>query len=104
MSTSPITFDRFLRNIQARKEYSHCLLLGAGASRNSGIKTAKECIDDWKKSIYISNNFDKVKKEVLESLSSEDIQSWLDKQGKYPPNEHNDEYSVYAEEAYDEDE
>ena len=103
MSTYPITFDHFLRNIHARKEYEHCILLGAGASRNSGIKTAKECIADWKKIIYISNNHEKINKEFLESLNDEVIQTWLDEQGKYPPNDHNDEYSVYAEAAYTED-
>ena len=99
MSTSPITFDQFLRNIQARKEYPHCILLGAGASRNSGVQTAKECIDDWKKLIYVSNNLKKVNRESLATLSNVTIQDWLDKQGNYPPNGHNDEYSHYAEEA-----
>jgi len=58
MSVILLEFDQFLRAIKARRSFSHALLLGAGASCNSGIKTASECILEWKKDIYDSNNLD----------------------------------------------
>lgn len=104
MSTNAIALDNFLRIVEANKENSHCILLGAGASRNSGVPTAQECIDEWKQKIYISNNLEKVNRESLNSLTNEVVQKWLDEQGKYLPSGHPDEYTFYAEEAYkDED-
>lgn len=104
MSTNAIALDNFLRIVEANKENSHCVLLGAGASRNSGVPTAQECIDEWKRKIYISNNLEKVNRESVNSLTNEVVQKWLDEQGKYLPSGHADEYTFYAEEAYkDED-
>ena len=99
MSLIVLTFAQFLTSIAARKVYPHCVLLGAGASKNSGIQTATECIEDWKRAIYISNNLEKINSQTLKNLKPEEIQKWLDDQGSYPPKNHNDEYSFYAENA-----
>lgn len=99
MSVIILEFDQFLRAVKARRSYTHALLLGAGASKNSGIKTAAECILDWKKEIYDSNNLDKNDSD-LKSKTPEDIQNWLNDQGGYPPAGHPDEYSFYAERTF----
>lgn len=39
MSTNVLALDNFLRIVEANKENSHCILLGAGVSRNSGVPT-----------------------------------------------------------------
>lgn len=99
MSVIILEFDQFLRAVKARRSYTHALLLGAGASKNSGIKTAAECILDWKKEIYDSNNLD-ISDSDLKLKTTEDIQNWLDEQGSYPPAGHPDEYSFYAERTF----
>lgn len=96
MSVILLEFDQFLRAIKARKSYTHSVLLGAGASKNSGIMTAAECIFDWKKEIYASKNLD-ISNSDLEIKTPEDIQNWLVAQGEFPPAGHPDEYTFYAE-------
>jgi SIR2-like domain len=96
MSVILLEFDQFLRAIKARKSYTHSVLLGAGASKNSGIMTAAECIFDWKKEIYASKNLD-LSNSDLEIKTPEDIQNWLVVQGEFPPAGHPDEYTFYAE-------
>ena len=51
-----IDFDAFLRSFKQNKDGSFAFLLGAGASITSGIQSAEDCVWDWKKQIYISNN------------------------------------------------
>ncbi len=49
-------FDAFLRSFKQNKDSSFAFLLGAGASITSGVQSAEDCIWDWKKLIYLSNN------------------------------------------------
>lgn len=49
-------FDAFLRSFKQNRDSSFAFLLGAGASISSGVQSAEDCIWDWKKLIYISNN------------------------------------------------
>lgn len=51
-----IDFDAFLRSFKQNRDGSFAFLLGAGASITSGIQSAEDCVWDWKKQIYISNN------------------------------------------------
>lgn len=44
-----LQFDEFLRSLKQNINSPHSILLGAGASIESGIKSAGDCIWDWKK-------------------------------------------------------
>jgi hypothetical protein len=80
----------------------HILLLGAGASVESGIPSAIDCIWDWKKEIFLSQNsalietYNNVKLDSVQLA----IQKWLDAQKIYPNLNSDEEYSFYAENAY----
>lgn len=78
-------FDAFLRSFKQNRDSSFAFLLGAGASITSGVQSAEDCIWDWKKLIYISNN------PILESFIDihtdycrRRIQAWIDEQGVIP--------------------
>ena len=49
-----LQLDEFLRSIKQNIDTPHSLLLGAGASIESGIPSAADCIWDWKREIYLS--------------------------------------------------
>ena len=78
------------------------MLLGAGASIESGIPSAADCIWDWKREIYLSQNpgaignFDNSKSEGVRRV----IQRWIDSQNIYPAENSAEEYSYFAEKAY----
>lgn len=78
------------------------MFLGAGASVESGVPSAGECIWEWKRDIFISKN--PVLAETHNNIKSEQvkrsIQNWLDNQGIYPPLNSEEEYSKYIEAAY----
>ena len=63
------------------------LLLGAGASKTSGVGTAQEMIDEWRKALFD------------DSPVQGDFQQWLVQQNWYL---HEDEYSILFEQMYDE--
>lgn len=78
------------------------LLLGAGTSIESGVPSAWDCIWDWKREIFLSQNpelVDYYKNTKVESVR-QTIQRWLDQQNIYPENDSIEEYSFYAEKAY----
>lgn len=97
-------FDSFLRSqsLQTRKV---SFFLGAGASIESGILSATQCILEWKKMIYDSNNPNssfryadfKAENCILE------VQKWIDSQKKYPALNSDMEYSYFAEAAIQDD-
>lgn len=97
-----LQLDEFLRSIKQTIDTPHSLLLGAGASIESGIPSAADCIWEWKREIYLSNNpgvigdFDNSKSESVRRL----IQQWLDAQNIYPAENAADEYSFFAEKTY----
>ena len=97
-----LQLDEFLRSIKQNIDTPHSLLLGAGASIESGIPSAADCIWEWKREIYLSNNpgvigdFDNSKSESVRRL----IQQWLDAQNIYPEENAADEYSFFAEKTY----
>ena len=97
-----IRFDQFLRSMKQNMDTPHILLLGAGASVESGIPSAIDCIWDWKKEIFLSQNsalietYNNVKLDSVQLA----IQKWLDAQKIYPNLNSDEEYSFYAENAY----
>lgn len=97
-----LPFDAFVRSFKQNKDVSNSFLIGAGTSISSGIQSAKDCIWEWKKDIYCSNNnnasriIQNYKTDIVQKI----IQEWLDKQGCYPQLGDDSEYSFYAEQAY----
>lgn len=97
-----LEYDAFIRSIKQNKDVSHAVLLGAGASINSGIQSATDCIWEWKRNIYTTKNVNSAtffKNHKSESVRSS-IQKWLDSEGTYPKLNSNEEYSYYAEKAF----
>lgn len=97
-----LQFDEFLRSVTISKNDTYSLLLGAGCSISSDIKSANDCIWDWKKTIYKSNNssvqdwIDNYKNPKAQTV----IQNWLDNQGVYIENGSVEEYSFYAKKCF----
>ena len=63
------------------------LLLGSGASKTSGVRTAEDMIDRWRGLLFDRSNH-----------SNDDRQKWLTDQNWF---NHEDEYSMLFEEIYD---
>ena len=88
------------------KNDTFSLLLGAGCSINSDIPSAEDCIWEWKRDIYKTNNsssfgwVDNYKNPKTQEI----IQNWLNNQGTYPERESKEEYSFYAYKCYPIDE
>ncbi len=97
-----LKFDEFLRSLKQNKDTPHSLLLGAGASVESGIPSASDCIWDWKREIFLSQNtaiveaYNNVKVDSVRTA----IQRWLDGKRAYPALDADEEYSFYAEAAF----
>lgn len=51
-----LQMDEFLRSLKQNIDTPHALLLGAGASVESGVQSAGDCIWEWKKEIFLSQN------------------------------------------------
>lgn len=98
----PLEYDAFLRSFKRNSDVPHSFLLGAGASISSGIQSAYDCIWEWKKDIYLSKNVNASDffKNYKETAVRESIQKWLDNQGEYPKLNSDEEYSFFAEKAY----
>ena len=78
-----------LINLISRRSNStpnFALLIGAGASASSGIKTASQMIDEWRRQLY------------GQAKSGDDFETWLKKQDWY---EDEAEYSILFERVYD---
>ncbi len=97
-----LEIDQFLRSVEISKTDFFTTLLGAGASINSGIKSAGDCIWEWKRDIYatkaISNS--QLKLDDRSEQVRETIQNWLDSESSYPALNSPDEYSFYVEKCY----
>jgi SIR2-like domain len=97
-----LEYDELLRSVDISQRDSFALLIGSGASINSGIPSAVDCIWEWKRSIYLtkgpanlSDNLDPKSDQVKEL-----IQKWLDQEGTFPPKDDPTEYSFYVEQCY----
>lgn len=97
-----LPYDAFLRTVKENSDVGHVFLLGAGASISSGIKSAEDCIWEWKKNIFISNNpsLTNQYKDYQTDAVQKSIQRWLDNEGNYPVLNSPEEYSFYANRAY----
>lgn len=91
-----LQLDEFLRSLKQNIDMPHSLLLGAGASIESGVQSATECIWYWKKEIYLSQNpgaignYSNSKLEIVRQV----IQKWIDSQNGYPALNSDEEYFV----------
>lgn len=56
MTNYALPYDAFLRAVKQNADTDHVFLLGAGASISSGVKSADDCIWEWKKDIFVSKN------------------------------------------------
>lgn len=97
-----LRFDELLRSFKQNRDTPHSLLLGAGASVESGVRSASDCVWEWKREIFLSQN-----PTFVESFSNikidsvrEAIQRWLDGKCGFPSNGSAEEYSFYAETTY----
>ena len=94
-----LSFDEFLRSFKRNMDTPHSLLLGAGASVESGVRSASDCIWEWKREIFLSQNpsliesYNNIKIDSVRNA----IQRWLDSQGNFPKDGSDEEYSFYAE-------
>lgn len=97
-----LEYDAFLRSFKRNIDVPHSFLLGAGSSISSGIQSAYDCIWEWKKDIYLSQNINCAEfyKNYKNESVRKSIQNWLDNQGEYPLLDSPEEYSFYAEKAY----
>jgi hypothetical protein len=97
-----LKFDEFLRAVDISKNHTYSLLLGAGCSISSDIPSAEDCIWEWKRTIYKSNNvisqgwIDNYRNPKVQNV----IQIWLDNQGEYIEAGSKDEYSFYAKKCF----
>jgi len=94
--------DALVRSIGINKGTPIALFLGAGASITSGVPSAANCIWEWKRSIFLTNNPGLETQFSELSLPSvrQKIQRWLDVQGRYPARESPDEYGFYIQECF----
>lgn len=97
-----LSVDAMVRSVGMLKDQPLLVFLGAGASMSSGMPSAAQCIWEWKRSIFLTNNpglerqFDELS---LPSVRQR-IQRWLDSQRRFPNEGAPDEYSVFIEECY----
>jgi len=98
MTKVTLPYDAFLRAVKQNADTDHVFLLGAGTSISSGVKSADDCIWEWKKNIFVSKNPNLANqyKEYKSEAVKASIQKWLDNEGCYPPLNDPEEYSKYA--------
>ncbi len=97
-----LDLDQFIRSVAISKGDFFTVLLGAGASISSGIKSAEECIWEWKRDIYATKNSAHTTGNLNDKSAQvrQTIQKWLDEQGIYPVSGSPQEYSDYIKECY----
>ncbi|MEJ8605595.1 SIR2 family protein [Riemerella anatipestifer] len=101
-----LKFDEFLRSVAISKDNSYAMLFGAGCSISSDIQSADDCIWEWKKIIYKSNNPNAQDwiENYKDSKVQDIIQKWIDNQGTYIQKGSVEEYSFYAQKCFPIDE
>ncbi|WP_294754678.1 SIR2 family protein [uncultured Ruminococcus sp.] len=96
-----LTIDEFLRSLKQNLDTKHSFFLGAGASIESGVPSAYDCIWDWKYELFSSQNPVLSKACNCKTDSGKKvIQNWLDNEKTYPALNADEEYSFYAEKTY----
>lgn len=101
MSPLPLQLDQFIRSFTISQNEIFSVFLGAGASINSGIPSAYDCIWHWKQSIFqTKTGFSFNGMDYKSDHVKQHIQRWLDQEGTYPPLDSPDEYSFYIDQCY----
>lgn len=97
-----LAVDAFIRSIGVNRGTPHAVFLGAGASITSGVPSAENCIWEWKRDIFLTNNPGLEEQFSELSLPSvrQRIQQWLNAKGGYPPEGSDEEYGFYVEKCY----
>lgn len=97
-----MTMDALVRSIGITNDRRVLVFLGAGASISSGMPSAAQCIWEWKRDIFLTNNPGLESQFTELSLPSvrQRIQAWLDSQRRFPAASSPEEYSVYIEECF----
>ncbi len=97
-----LSIDAVVRSIGVSSGRPLLLFLGAGASMSSGMPTASQCIWEWKRQIFLTNNPGLEEQFSELSLLSvrERIQAWLDRQRRFPRNGDPDEYGFFIEDCF----
>lgn len=96
-----LSIDEFARAVGVNKHSPHALFLGAGASLSSGMPSAASCVNEWKRSIYISNNpllNEHVAEISLPSVRAR-IDHWLRANGIWPA-DGQDDYGYFIERCH----
>ena len=97
-----LSLDALVRSVAVRGGKPIAVFLGAGASVSSGISSAQDCINEWKREIFLTNNphlSDQFRELTVPSVLDR-IQKWLDQQGGYPVQNDSSEYGFYIERCY----
>ena len=96
-----LTLPAFVRLIGVHTASPHAFFIGAGASISSGVPSAKQCIWQWKRDIFLTNNPGLEEQFAELSLPSIQgrIQKWLEGKG-YPTLGDEREYGLYIEECH----
>lgn len=94
--------DALVRSVGVNRAGGYTLFLGAGASITSGMPSAWQCIWEWKREIFVTNNPGLARQVAELSLPAarQKIQKWLDTQGGFPPEDSPDEYGFYIQRCY----
>jgi len=94
--------DALVRSIGVARDRPMLVFLGAGASMSAGMPSASQCVWEWKRDIFLTNNPGLEAQFTELSLPSvrQRIQSWLDSQRRFPKEGSVEEYSVYIEECF----
>ena len=97
-----LPLDAFIRSVGVRRATPHALFLGAGASVSSGIPSAKSCIWEWKRNLFLTNNpgLEEQFSELTLLSVQRRIQQWLSKQGIYPEENSDGEYGFYIKQCF----
>lgn len=97
-----LPLDAFIRSIAVRLNIPHAVFVGAGGSVTSGVPSAEQCIWEWKRSIFLTNNSGLENQFAELSLPSvqRKIQQWLDRQGCYPREGAPDEYGFFIKNCF----
>lgn len=97
-----LAYDAFLRTVKENTDTTHVFLLGAGASISSGVQSATDCIWEWKRNIFITQNPNLAKqyKSFKSETVRQSLQKWLDAEGAYPAENSAEEYSYFAKAAF----
>ncbi|NNU33166.1 hypothetical protein HK413_01435 [Mucilaginibacter sp. S1162] len=102
MESLTLELDQFLRSVEISKTDFFTTLLGAGASVNSGIKSANDCVWEWKRDIYLTKGAtnSQLKLDDRSEQVRQTIQSWINNENGYPIENSLSEYSFYIEKCY----